>query len=298
MSALHESLAAVGYSQATTSVAIEAAIAGTKEVLAIHGVSSEDLQIVFKADAGQTPRTVADLRSGKAIRQIIRDACPNDSINEEETGLHKGTEDIWYVDPLDGTSSFAAGQRYSTVGVVAYRDGKPQSAAICHPFEHELLVAESGQGAFLLRLGDHLEITKERPRKLELPVMASLSGGIVFIDALFNAKTSPRKLELMRRLIELSGNNLGFRATGSNIDQQRQIAAGRGQLTITDAVGGFFDLAVGAFIIQQAGGKMVNGQTGGLVTEQTQVAIGGPINIVDQVLPLVQEYYQGYLGFK
>ena len=85
--------------------------------------------------------------------------------------------------------------------------------------------------------------------------------------------------------------------TGSNIDQQRQVATGRAELTIIDAVGGFFDFS-GRLAIIEAGGKFIDGQTLGDVTEQTQVAIGGVPEIVDQVSPYVQEIYSEYTGFK
>ncbi|OGY09718.1 MAG: hypothetical protein A2700_00595 [Candidatus Blackburnbacteria bacterium RIFCSPHIGHO2_01_FULL_44_64] len=297
-----------GFEQGTTFIAAEAALEGARLLLGIHGASPERLQIEFKAEAGMTPRTVADLRSGEAMKRIIRISAPEDAINEEESGFEEGTGCTWHVDPLDGTSSYAAGQRYSTIGVAVHKADRAQSVVILHPFELELLVAEAGKGAFLFPLkredrawGQAIFLTfsdPSLPMRLRLPAEASLAGGCVYLDALFNGKTASRKLDLMGRLTELSGDNLGFRMTGSNIDQQRQVAAGRGQLTITDAVGGFYDLAAGALILREAGGKMVDGQTGGPVTEQTQVAIGGPSGLVDQVLPIVQECYRGYAGFK
>lgn len=292
-----EYLREVGLSDLTAVVVAGAAKVGARKILAIHGATPEQLQIVFKAEAGQTPRTTADMQSGELIRRIIHNVFPEDRINEEETGVHEGIRYTWHVDPLDGTSSFAEGQRYSTTGISVYEGDHPKVAAICHPFERELLVAESGKGAFLFPLNERLEIASSA-KKLEVSKKDNLKGGIVFLDALFNTKTTPPKLELQRRLVELSGGNLGFRITGSNIDQQRQIAAGRGRLTITDAVGGFFDLAAGAFIIQESGGIMVDGQTGKPVSEKTQVAIGGPKAIVNQVLPIVQECYREYAGFK
>lgn len=292
-----EHLASVDFSDIVTVVAAGTAKVGARKVLAIHGATPEELQIVFKAEAGQTPRTIADTQSGELIRKIIHNVFPTDRINEEETGVHEGIRYTWHADPLDGTSSFAEGQRYSTVGISLYDGDSPKVAAICHPFERELLVAEAGKGAFLFPLNSRLEIDGPA-KKLEISKKDTLSGGIVFLDALFNNKTTGPKIELMRRLVELSGGNLGFRMTGSNIDQQRQVAAGRGLLTITDAVGGFYDLAAGSSILQEANGIMLDGQTGKPVNEQTQVAIGGPKALVNQVLPIVQECYSGYAGFK
>lgn len=287
----------VGLSDLMITVAAGAAKVGARKVLAIYGASPEKLQIVFKAEAGATPRTIADLQSGELIKGIINKVFPTHRINEEETGVHEGIDYTWHVDPLDGTSSFAEKQKYSTVGIAIYEGENPKAAAICHPFERELLVAEAGLGAFVFPLDENLFIVGPAKR-LEVSKKEKLAGGIVFFDALFNAKTTPPKMELMKKLVELSNGNLGFRMTGSNIDQQRQVASGRGLLTITDAVGGFFDLAAGALIIQEAGGIMIDAQTGKPVTEKTQVAIGGQKIIVAQVLPIAQECYKEYAGFK
>lgn len=279
-------------------VAAGAALVGRRTILSIHGASPDVLQTVFKAEAGMTPRTVADLQSGERIRRIIRNKLfPTDRINEEESGIHEGTGFTWHIDPVDGTSSYAEGQRYSTVGIALYEENKPKASVICHPFERELLIAEVGKGAWLFPLNEHLEINRYAS-KIEVSKKDTLSGGIVFLDALFNSKTTPPKQELMMRLTELAKGNLGFRMTGSNIDQQRQVAAGRGLITITDAVGGFFDLAAGNLMLREAGGIMIDGQTGEPISEKTQVAIGGPLYLVKDVLPITKNCYKGYTGFK
>lgn len=286
-----------GFSDTAINVAQVAARLGARQVKKIYGASPEVLQTIFKADAGDTPRTIADLRSGEIIKAWIKRNFPNDGINEEESQAEEGRSGRkWHVDPLDGTSSFAREQRYSTVGVALYSNDRPEAASICHPFERELLVAQSGRGAFLYELNERLNLG-ERTKKLEIADKKSLKGGVVYLDALFNGKTSPHKIELIRKLVELSGENLGLRVTGSNIDQQRQVAVGRGDLTITDAVGGFYDLAAGGLIIKEAGGKFVD-MNGNPISEETQVAVGGCPRFVEMVLPILQECYKGYQGFK
>lgn len=278
-----------------TVVAAGAAKVGGRQLLAAHG---SQLQVTFKADAGNTPQTLDDVRSGQTIKNIIHKVLPAHRVNEEETGVLEGVEYSWHVDPFDGTSSLIEGQRYSTTGISVSEGDRLVVGVICHPFERELIVAEAGKGAFLFPLNERLEIAGPGQR-LEVSKKQTLNKGIVYLDALFNGKTTAPKTELMQRLVELSGNDLGFRMTGSNIDQERQVAAGRGTITITDAVGGFWDLSAGALIIKEAGGIMLDGQTGEPVTEKTQVAIGGPEKLVREVvLPVVQECYASYAGFK
>lgn len=292
-----EQMRQIGFSEFSTTAAEVCSRLGARRILAIHGLSKEQLQIEYKAEAGMTPKTLADIKSGNVIKALIHRQYPFDSVNEEETGLAEGKSNrIWYVDPLDGTSSYAEGQRYSTTGVAVYENGIPLSAAICQPFEKELLIAERGKGTFIFPLNEKLDIAGS-PRKLEIPEEQNLKGGIIFLDALFTNKTTPRKLELIRQLVDLSGGNLGIRMTGSNIDQQRQVAAGRGVLTITDAVGGFWDLAAGALIIKEAGGFFcdINGNP---INKNTQVAVGGCKMVIDQILTTLHICYNNYLGFK
>lgn len=277
-----------------TRVAMGGAMKGAKEILELHGLSSAELQIEYKVDAGMTPRTLADMRSGKAIKDFIKHRFPNHSINEEETGEEEGNEYTWHIDPLDGTSSYARGQGYSTIGVALYKGTDPLSACVINPFEREMLVSEKDKGAVRVRFDNQgAMITAE-------PLVVSdqdLHGGIVYVDALFNAQTMQPKMTFMQEVVKLGGNNVGFRMTGSNIDQQRQVAAGRAEATITDAVGGFFDLAAGALMVSEAGGRFTDLE-GNPVTMATQVAIGSNGRQHDALLEIAQRAYQGYQGFK
>ncbi len=296
---LTERFREVGLSDVAT-LAVQGAVRiGARRVLALHGASADKLNVKFKVEAGMTPVTLADLESGGAIKNVLfRKLFAGDYVNEEENG-EMGKEDSkrrWYIDPLDGTSSFAREQRSSTVGAAVYEGEKPFAATICNPFERELLVAEDGKGAFLFPLDENLSVNGDA-KKLEVSQRENLVGGVLYLDALFNNNTTPRKLELIKRLVDQSGGKLGVRMTGSNIDQQRQVSAGRGDLTVTDAVGGFYDLAAGSLIIKEAGGLMV-GLDGKDVNEQSQISLAGNKKLVDLVLPILQECYEGYKGFR
>ncbi len=292
----HEQLKELGFSELSANTMQVAARLGARRILSLHGADEKDLQTRYKAEASMSPVTEADKQSGKIIKDLIARSYPEDAINEEETGIKQGENRIWYVDPLDGTSSFTRVQKYSSVGIAVYEDSKPFSAVICHPFEKEMLVAETGKGAYLFELDEKLAI-KGNPKKVEVSNAKKLEGGIIYLDALFNKKTTPNKLELIRQLVETSNGRLGIRMTGSNIDQQRQVAKGLAEMTITDAVGGFYDLAAGSLIIQEAGGKFVD-INGNRISESTQVAIGGASEIIDKTIPIIRQIYSDYNGFK
>ena len=113
-----------------------------------------------------------------------------------------------------------------------------------------------------------------------------------------NPNTTGRKLASIQEIAQAAGKpGIGIRMTGSNIDQQRQVASGRADWTLTDAVGGFWDLVVGGFIIQEAGGRFTD-LYGNPVTEKTQVALGSNGILHDRLLAILQRHYEGYTGFK
>ncbi len=286
-----------GLSELSTTVAQVAARLGARKVLAIHGATPEELQIEYKVEAAMTPRTVADLESGKKGKAVLRRWQPGITINEEETGLEEGREGKGRADydPLDGTSSYALGQRYSTVGLsISDTSGRIKSSAIVNPFERELLVAEDGGGTWLFPLDDRLAIAGEG-KELKVEQKTSFKGEIVYVDALFNEQTSDPKFGFMQDLLGLGV--VGFRMTGSNIDQQQKVATGKANFGITDAKGGVFDLAPGGFGIVMAGGDMVDVQTGEVPTSKTEVVIYGSPELVRIALPYAQRRYENYKGF-
>lgn len=108
------------------------------------------------ADVNQVV-TAADLAVGSLIRQRVLERFPADSVIDEERGAVRGTSPVtWMVDPIDGTSNFAAGSPLFGVMVGVLKDGKPVAGAVALPALRETYVAETGQGAY--RNGSRLKI--------------------------------------------------------------------------------------------------------------------------------------------
>jgi histidinol phosphatase-like enzyme (inositol monophosphatase family) len=91
-----------------------------------------------KATTGYDPVTEADRAAERAMREVLSQIRPNDSIEGEEYGSAPGTSGVvWYLDPVDGTRAFIAGLPSWTtlIGVVA--DGKPLVGIIDQPWLDE-----------------------------------------------------------------------------------------------------------------------------------------------------------------
>lgn len=85
------------------------------------GVAAEN-----KADQGYDPVTQADIDAEKALRALIRDRFPDDSIEGEECPDHVGTNEFsWTLDPIDGTRGFVAGVPVWSTLIALSFDGEP-----------------------------------------------------------------------------------------------------------------------------------------------------------------------------
>ncbi len=94
--------------------------------------------------------TSCDLWSDKTIVEAISVIAPNEGILSEEGGkLVPTTNAYWIVDPLDGTTNFAAGIPYWSISIARFVNGTPQSSFIIIPTLKKKIVAIKGEGVWL-----------------------------------------------------------------------------------------------------------------------------------------------------
>ncbi len=93
--------------------------------------------------------TEVDLASEKEIIRILKDAYPKHGFLGEETGLSKDADDIWIIDPLDGTTNFLHGFPQYCISIALEEKGEITQAVIYDPNRNDLFTATKGQGAFL-----------------------------------------------------------------------------------------------------------------------------------------------------
>lgn len=61
--------------------------------------------------------TAADLASKAFLKKELEKVIPGAAIIAEESGLEKGSDYCWVIDPLDGTTNFAHGLPYFCVSI-------------------------------------------------------------------------------------------------------------------------------------------------------------------------------------
>jgi myo-inositol-1(or 4)-monophosphatase len=105
--------------------------------------------------------TETDLAIGRHFIERIHRYFPDHSIVDEEAGVLEGnSEYTWVIDPIDGTSNFAAG--VPTYGVMAglLKGDEPVAGGVALPSFGQIAIAEKEKGAFVD--GKRARVTDER----------------------------------------------------------------------------------------------------------------------------------------
>jgi myo-inositol-1(or 4)-monophosphatase len=184
--------------------------------------------------------TKADMDSEKAIVEIIRSKFPKHNIIAEETGfLDNKSEYTWVVDPLDGTSNFAAGIPWFGVLIAVMKKAEPVLAGAYLPFYNQAYTAEKGRGAFMN--GSKISASTEKELR-----------AVLFSYCLDPSKDS-EKIAMESRLFSLLANSIrNLRTTNSAVDEC-YVADGRlgGCINLMTKI---WDIAAPWLIIREAGG--------------------------------------------
>jgi myo-inositol-1(or 4)-monophosphatase len=110
----------------------------------------EEAQIEHKQKRHRDLLTVADSEAERVIIQAIREAHPDHGILGEETGADlRGSDYVWIIDPVDGTTNFARSFPFFSASVACWHKGQPVLALVEAPYLRERFMAERGGGAFL-----------------------------------------------------------------------------------------------------------------------------------------------------
>jgi len=222
---------------ALLSTAIELAQEAGRALLETFGRS----EVIDKKGDNSNVVTAADTRSEELIVRGIRSAYPSHSIIAEETGCDlRGSEFTWVVDPLDGTSNYAAGVPWFGVPISVLKEKVPVAGVIHLPATCDLYSAQAGAGAF--RNGRRISVTREQ--KLENALWAyGMDGGS-------SDEQAVRSVALLARLLRRVRN---IRATNSLVDPA-YTADGRlgGMLNQSTRL---WDIAAPMLIVQEAGGR-------------------------------------------
>ncbi len=202
---------------------IKAAEKASKSVIRDFG-EVEKLQVSKKGPRDFVTKT--DKNVEKILIEELSKTKKNYSFLSEEIGSinNKDRENIWIIDPIDGTTNFLHGIPHFAICIALQSEKEIVSGLIFDPIKDEMFFAEKNKGTFL---NNHrLRVSKKN--SLEDCLFSSNHEGVKF-------------------------SNLNMRYSGCAALDLAYVASGR--------LDGFFhnkinlwDVAAGTLIVQEAGG--------------------------------------------
>ena len=195
--------------------------------------------------------TWADVTSQAAIFDVIGNAFPGHAIlGEEGIGGVAESDHTWIVDPLDGTSNYAHGLPFACVSVALRDPDGVVVGAIFEPFRGELFTAVRGRGAWL---GDSALHGENGGERLAVSAADSLARALVCTGL---QSDDPEQIEAYgRRIVALYSTARGTRSLGSPALCLAYVAAGRIDAFLERDATYAWDVAAGALLITEAGGR-------------------------------------------
>lgn len=191
----------------------------------------------LKADG--TPVTPVDVEVDQRLRAALEAALPGHRVvSEEVDAVAADTEWQWVVDPVDGTSNFAAGLPYWAVALALCHGGVPVLGIVDAPDLDRRWVAVRGEPC--LRDGEPVRVRSDvginDPETAHLPIFASL-GLLRRVRRPTNVRLNPRVLGAIALDGALVADGVGVAAaaTGARL----------------------WDVAASAVLVESAGGGSV-----------------------------------------
>lgn len=206
--------------------------------------------------------TEVDRAAEREIIEILREAYPTHGFIGEESGnSNLESENIWIIDPLDGTTNFLHGFPQYCISIALQQQGVLTQAVVYDPNRNDLFTATRGRGAYL---NDKRIRVTSRP-KLQDSIIGT---GFPFRDF----QHLDTYLAMFKDMIKKTA---GLRRPGSAALDLAYVAAGW--------YDGFWeiglskwDIAAGALLVQEAGGIVGDFEGNDSWLETGNIVAGNP----------------------
>ena len=218
----------------------------------------------FSKDHGDIVST-ADVEAEDAIVATIRGAFPGHAILGEESGHIAGARDgsgyKWLVDPIDGTVNFVHGFPYYAISIALLHGTDTTHAVVFDPVHDECFTAVKGKGA------------KRNGAPMRVSACTDLAQALV--GTVVPARGDPKLAAYLPSFNHLAGKCAGVRRAGSCALDLAHLAAGR-----LDAFWVMnlrsWDVAAGALLVREAGGRVGDFAGGGDFLRSSEVIAATP----------------------
>lgn len=219
-----------------------------------------------------------DKQAEEQLVKGLRETLPEAGfITEEGTAEDKGEQYKWIIDPLDGTTNFLHGLPVFAVSVALIRDEELVLGVVYEINMDECFYAREGGKAYCN--GKEIKVSP-------VPTLSEslLATGFPYYD--FNLMQD--YLDILNQFMESSH---GLRRMGSAAVDLVYVACGRFEAFYEYNLNAW-DVAGGAFIVQQAGGKITDFKGGNdYVFGRELLASNGQVH--QETLEVIQQHWKG-----
>ncbi len=189
--------------------------------------------------------TDADHAVEEFLIRELKQEFPAASFCAEEQGWLENREStaIWFIDPIDGTTNFTHGFPYFAISVALAENGQTVAGVVYIPVSKELFAAEKGKGAWL------------NGRPMSVSQIGNLQNSLLVTGFPYDIKTS--STTNMDEFARATKASQGVRRTGSAALDLCHVACGRFEGYWEQKINAW-DVAAGALIVEEAGGKVTD----------------------------------------
>lgn len=196
-------------------------------------------------------------------------------ITEEETENIKGQTYTWIIDPLDGTTNFIHGIPTYSISIALYENDQPVIGVVYEINRGEMFSAYKGGGAFL----NNKPISVSQNNNLSKCLLAT---GFPY----YQFDKQPQYIQLFTEMMQKCH---GLRRIGSAAVDLAYVACGRFDAYFEYNLNSY-DVAAGAFIVQQAGGTILN-FSGGTEIFETREVLATNGQVTEEILNTIKKYF-------
>lgn len=260
-------------------IAVKAADAA-QETIKSHETSG-DWSVSYKQD--DSPVTEVDIATEHAIKAVLVEHMPDAAFYGEETGRTEGAagvdsnnvnQQLWLVDPIDGTKSFIRNMPFYSTQIALQVDGELSVGVSNAPAYKERLVARLGGGAWL---------NGEQVTCRDTP---SLSDVFLSTGNLGRLANTPAAWEMFGGIVKQVRRVRGY----GDFCHYHQLCCGQTDLIIESDVN-ILDIAALTVAIREAGGVITDLLGRPVSLETTSVLAAGTEALHAEVLAMTKPVF-------
>lgn len=196
-------------------------------------------------------------------------------ITEEDTENILDRTYTWIIDPLDGTTNFIHGIPTYSISIALYEENQPVIGVVYEINRGEMFYTYKGAAAYL----NHKEIRVTQATNLSQCLLAT---GFPY----YQFDKQPQYIQLFTDIMQKCH---GLRRIGSAAVDLAYVACGRFDAYFEYNLNAY-DIAAGAYLVQQAGGQVMNFSGGTDFIEKREILATNGL-VTEEILETIKKYF-------